>query len=225
MKTLIVCGATGRMGKAIGDLAEESGRWKEVFRADRHNGLESVIAKGDVVIDFTLPEGTEKHLQIAIQNKKPIVIGTTGLSTEQQEKIKRGAKEIPIIYAPNMSVGVNVLFRLIEEAAKGLGPEYDVAIEETHHIHKKDKPSGTAKAMGAIVEKILGEVPPIESIREGEVVGEHTIIFGSSFEHLAIYHKAFDRKVFADGALRAAHWLFQKKPGLYTMMDVLGLAS
>lgn len=200
------------MGKLICQLAQEN-----------HWQLTDDFETCQVAIDFSAPAGTENFVASALKHKKPIVIGTTGLSNDQQAEIQEAAKKIPIVYSPNMSVGVNLLFKLAAMAAKTLGKEYQIEISETHHIHKKDKPSGTAKKIGEIVEKIRNEKPAIESIREGEVIGDHTIVFGSDMEHLAIMHRAVDRKVFAAGALKAARWIIGKSPGLYTMADVLGL--
>lgn len=222
-KRLIVCGANGKMGSKICELALSSGSWETVVQSTRQRPLKDLIGSGEVLIDFTLPEAASLHLTLAQQNKKPLVIGTTGLSTQQHKQMEAAAKTIPIVYSPNMSIGINVLFRLIETASKTLGETFQVEISETHHIHKKDSPSGTARAMGLIVEKMTGKKPPIDSIREGEVVGEHSIVFGSEFEHLALFHRALDRKVFAAGALRAAEWILDKKPGLYSMQEVLGI--
>lgn len=220
---LIVCGAKGRMGSLICLLAEQSSEWQLAAKVDLDQPLENVIGKGEVIIDFTQPAATEHHTQLAQKNKKPLVIGTTGLNPAQQKIIATAAKDTPIVYSPNMSVGINLLFKLTELATRTLGQNYKIEISETHHVHKKDAPSGTAKRLGEIVEKIRGVAPPIQSIREGEVIGDHTIVFGSQREHLALTHRALDRSLFAEGALRAAKWVLKQKPGLYSMADVLGL--
>lgn len=222
---LIVCGAKGKMGSLISLLAEQSQDWQRVEKVDVDWPLEKVIEEGGVIIDFTEPAATEHHTELAQKNNKPLVIGTTGLNSTQQKIIAEAARDIPIVTSPNMSVGVNLLFKLAELATKTLGQDYKIEISETHHVHKKDAPSGTAKTLGEIVEKIRGAAPPIQSIREGEVVGEHTIVFGSKREHLALMHRALDRSAFAQGALRAAKWVLHQKPGLYTMADVLNLRS
>lgn len=224
MKRLIVCGASGRMGSLICKLAEESRDWEVAGKADEDHPLEACVKNGGVIIDFTLPAGTEHHIALALQFKKPIVIGTTGLSADQHKLMEKAARAIPIVCSSNMSVGVNVLFKLIAVATEALGKNYSIEISETHHVHKKDSPSGTAKTMGTIVEKILGVAPPIQSFREGEVIGDHTIVFGSKSERLALMHRALHRSVFAEGALKAAKWILNQKPGLYTMADVLGLS-
>lgn len=223
MKKLIVCGAKGRMGAMVCRLAEAGGEWQIAGRVDLDLPLEKVVSLGEVVIDFTEPQAAVQHARLAQKNKKSMVIGTTGLNQEQEQVLKEAARVIPIVWSPNMAVGVNLLFKLTELAAQTLGKNYTIKISETHHVHKKDAPSGTAKALGLIVEKIRGKKPPIDSIREGEVVGEHTVVFGSEGEHLSLMHRALDRSIFADGALRAARWILGKKPGLYTMADVLGL--
>lgn len=222
---LIVCGARGRMGSLICRLAEQSKDWQIVGRVDRDHPLEKVIHLGEVVVDFTEPAATQRHVRLAQKNKKPIVIGTTGLNEEQQKTIEEAGRTLPVVWSPNMSVGVNLLFKLTELATRTLDKNYTVRISETHHMHKKDAPSGTAKALGNIVVKIRGDPPPIDSIREGEVVGDHTIVFGSELEHLELRHRALDRSVFAEGALKAAKWIVGKKPGLYTMAEVLGIST
>lgn len=211
MKKLRVCGKNGRMAAKIRELAVKQRDWE----------LVEGCRQADVVIDFTAPEGTAKHLAEALESQKPIVIGTTGLSEDQMLQIRNAAKKIPVLYSPNMAPGVNVLFQLVEAAAKNLGSDFAAEISETHHIHKKDRPSGTAKVIGKIVEAVTGKKPPIESLREGEEIGEHSVVFGSPFEHLILFHRSLDRKVFADGALRAAKWILGKNPGLYTMAQVL----
>ena len=153
-----------------------------------------------------------------------MVIGTTGLSAEDTEKIRAASAAIPVVLSPNMSVGVNLLFKMVADAAKTLGPEYAIEIVEAHHVHKKDAPSGTAKEMARLIKDAKGDVEvPIESVREGEVVGEHTIIFDSDVDTLEITHSAKTRDIFAKGALQAAKFLAGKKPGLYSMKDVLAL--
>lgn len=223
MPKLIVCGATGRVGSLICDLAGEDCFWETVLKSTRRDPLENRIVSGDVVIDFTLPEGTATHVGLAVEHKKPIVIGTTGFSETQLDQIREASRKIPIVLAPNMSIGVNVLFHLIETATHALGNRFAITIEETHHLHKKDKPSGTAKEMAAAAQRSGGQVGRIDSRREGEVVGDHTIQFAAPTESLRLSHHAIDRKIFAEGALTAARWVLAKKPGLYTMKNVLGL--
>ena len=213
MNKLIVFGVSGRMGQQICGLAKQNKKWQ----------LTDQIGECTVAIDFSAPSGTEKYVALALKHKKPIVVGTTGLDQQQQNAIAEAAQTIPIVTSPNMSVGMNVLFKLVAEAAKAMGPDYAIEISETHHSDKIDKPSGTAKKIGEIVEQRTQKKLPITSIREGKVIGDHTIVFGNDAERLTLFHTALDRRVFAEGALRAAEWVIGKRPGLYSMAQVLGL--
>nr|MCU0825622.1 4-hydroxy-tetrahydrodipicolinate reductase [Leptospira sp.] len=182
------------------------------------------------------------NLEIAVTNKKPIVIGTTGLGESDKQKIRDAANEIPIVFSPNMSIGVNLLFKLTEIAAKVLSDDFDVEVLDIHHRHKKDSPSGTAVHLKEVLLKALdrkdsnviygrhGMYPErdkkeiaMHTMRAGEVVGEHTVYFFSPEERIEIAHKAGDRKTFALGSVKAAEFLADKKKGLYNMFDVLGL--
>lgn len=186
------------------------------------------IGETDVLIDFSHPEATLPNLELAAKAKKGMVIGTTGHTPDQLEKIREYGKKIPVVLAPNMSVGVNVLAKLLTDAARILGKDFTVKITETHHIHKKDKPSGTAlqwaRAVATGVGIDAGKIS-IESIREGEVVGIHTIRLESAGEVLEFTHNAKSRDTFALGALRAAQWVVGKPNGIYTMTDVLGISQ
>ncbi len=205
--------------------------------------LNDIIDGIDAVIDFTAPEAAMKHFDIAADNGKAIVIGTTGLSAEAMDRIKTRSAEVRCVMAPNMSVGVNLMFKLVSEAARIIGSDYDIEITEIHHNRKKDAPSGTAARLAEICaretgrdiakdavygrEGLTGERRKDEigvmSLRAGDVVGEHTVIFGGTGERLEIAHKAGSRSNFAKGAVLAAKWLADKKPGIYDMQDVLGL--
>lgn len=207
--------------------------------------IDSILDNADVVIDFTTPEATLFNLQKVSSSNKPIVIGTTGFSREGEERIKEFATRISCVFSPNMSVGVNVVFRIIQDIAKVLGDEYDVEIVEAHHRHKKDAPSGTAMKMAQILAETLGrnlsdvgrfsrhgitgernrKEIGIQSLRAGDIVGDHTVLFGGLGERIEITHRAHGRDNFARGAVRAAMWVVNQKPGLYNMMDVLGLKS
>ena len=197
----------------------------------------------DVLIDFTRPEATLAHLEICRASGRRIVIGTTGFSDEQRSHIEAAGKEIGIVIAPNMGVGVNLCFKLLDIAAKVLGDEVDIEVIEAHHRHKVDAPSGTALRMGEIVATALGrdlkdcavygreghtgarerKTIGFESIRAGDIVGEHTVMFAADGERVEITHKASSRLTFANGALRAAGWLMSKDKGVFDMQDVLGL--
>ncbi|MCA9403565.1 MAG: 4-hydroxy-tetrahydrodipicolinate reductase [Candidatus Omnitrophica bacterium] len=239
MIKLAISGARGRMGQAIAKLADadpeltitallEHTDHPEVGTENygTHLTADNASIKGcDALIEFTLPDGTMTNLKAAAQYGVPMVIGTTGFSAQQLEAIKSAAKEIPIVLASNMSIGVNTLFKLIQIATGKIAP-HTISISETHHIHKKDKPSGTAKTMAQIAEKASGlTIDNVESIREGEVIGDHTIRLESGEDVLTISHHAKDRSMFARGALTAAKYLQGKAPGLYTMQDVLGFTS
>jgi 4-hydroxy-tetrahydrodipicolinate reductase len=179
------------------------------------------IGQGDVVIEFTSPEATAAHARIAQELRKPMVIGTTGLSDAQREALRQAARTIPMVVSPNMSVGVNVLFEAVALAAARLGPSYGVKIIEAHHRNKKDAPSGTAKRL----QELIGADVPCESIREGEIVGDHTVVFSGPFERLELAHHAEARDVFAVGAVKAARFVAGQPPGWYDMSHVLKAAQ
>ena len=201
------------------------------------------LLMGDVIIDFTTPDISMFHTKLATEKSIPIVIGTTGLSDQNEKNLNEFSKNIPIVYASNMSVGVNLLFGLVEDAIKKAGFEWDVEILEMHHNKKIDSPSGTAVSLGKIAAKALNENYEKVStfsrkgvigkrkkneigfavLRGGSVVGEHKVILATDNERIELSHKAETRKIFANGALRAAIWVCKRKPGLYKMKDVLGL--
>jgi len=179
----------------------------------------------DVAIDFSHCDAVSEICRTALNLRKSLVIGTTGHSHEQRRTIERTAESLPIVFASNFSVGVNVLFWLSRKAAELLGPDFSPEIIETHHKMKKDAPSGTAKTLAEVLKaarKAKDEIL-IQSIREGEVVGEHTVIFTGPCERLELTHQAASREIFARGALRAVKWIIGRPPGLYSMQDVLGL--
>ena len=197
----------------------------------------------DVLIDFTRPQPAMVHLDFCLQHNRAMVIGTTGFSSEEKERITVAARQIPIVFAPNMSVGVNLCFKLLATAAAVLGDSADIEIIEAHHRHKVDAPSGTALGMGEVIANSLGRnldecaiygreghtgerdraTIGFSTIRAGDIVGEHTVMFASEGERVEITHKASSRATFAYGAVRAAKWLAEQSPGLYSMQDVLGL--
>ncbi|MBU0683153.1 MAG: 4-hydroxy-tetrahydrodipicolinate reductase, partial [Candidatus Omnitrophica bacterium] len=205
-------------GKKISDAIGIEGA-NEIISPD----IESLLGKTDCLIEFTLPESTMEHLEICRKKRVPMVIGTTGLKKEEEKKIRSAAMVIPIVFSPNMAVGVNVLFKIVHDTAKILQDDFAVKIDETHHVHKKDSPSGTAKMIAEVIREACGAGVPIEAFRKGEVIGNHCIIFENEFERLEIRHDAKSRDVFAVGALKAAKFVVGKKPGLYTMRDVLGI--
>ena len=176
-----------------------------------------------MAIDFSQANSIDEICRAASQHGKSLVIGTTGYSQQQRKTIETTAHSVPIVLASNFSVGVNVLFWLTQKAAELLGQDFNPEIVETHHIMKKDAPSGTAKTLAEILKAVRKSEIRIESIREGDVVGEHTVIFNGSDESLELTHRAANRRIFAGGALRAAKWIVDKPAGLYSMQNVLGL--
>ena len=239
MIKLAISGARGRMGQAIAKLADADPELTITALLEHTDHPEvgtecygtqltadNASIKGcDALIEFTLPDGTMANLKAAAQYGVPMVIGTTGFTVQQVDAIKSATNDIPIVLASNMSIGVNTLFKQIQIATGKIAP-HTISISETHHIHKKDKPSGTAKTMAQIAEKASGlTIDNVESIREGEVIGDHTIRLESGEDVLTISHHAKDRSMFARGALTAAKYLQGKAPGLYTMQDVLGFTS
>lgn len=252
-----IAGAGGRMGQALIEAALDDRELSIVAALDaagspaigRTAGGVTIgtdlgaLAAADVVVDFTRPEGTLAHLDACLGLGKAMVIGTTGFSEAQKARIAQGALRIPVVMSPNFAIGVNVVFRLAQTAAKALGDAYDVEIVEAHHRHKVDAPSGTALKLGELVAAALGrkleEVAThgrsgetgarpakaigFHAIRGGDIVGEHTVIFAGAGERVEIAVRSQSRLTYAAGALRAAKWLKAKGPGLYDMFDVLGL--
>jgi 4-hydroxy-tetrahydrodipicolinate reductase len=225
MKTPVrvaLIGARGRMGQTIAELAKDDPKIDIVAQCDLGDSIDAAFRDCDVAIDFSNASSIAEICRAASQHRKALVIGTTGHSLEQRQLIEKAAGSLPIVFASNFSVGVNALFALTRRAAEILRSEFAPTITETHHKMKKDAPSGTAKTLGEIF-KETREIP-IESIREGEVVGEHTVTFVGPGERLELTHRAGSREIFARGALRAAEWVVGKPSGLYSMQDVLGIA-
>jgi 4-hydroxy-tetrahydrodipicolinate reductase len=222
---VLLIGAAGRMGKTVRDLATNDPKIDIVGQCDLGDPIEPAMKNCDVAIDFSHVGAIDEVCRAASRHNKPLVIGTTGHSLEQRQTIEQASRSVPIVFASNFSVGVNVLFWLTRKAAELLVPDFNPEIIETHHKMKKDAPSGTAKTLAEILkanQKSKNEIP-IQSIREGDVVGEHTVIFSGPGERLELTHRAASREIFARGALRAAKWIIAKPPGLYSMQDVLGL--
>jgi 4-hydroxy-tetrahydrodipicolinate reductase len=266
MIKIAVAGASGRMGSRIATLSRDYKDLKlaGAFERKRHkdigrdigtvigigdtgvplvDDLRSIIDGVDVVISFTTVEASLEHLKIAASKGKAMVIGTTGFSKDDLKTVAKLTKKIPCVMASNMSMGVNLLLKVLQDVARVLGDAYDVEIIEAHHRMKKDAPSGTAIKMAQVIaaalnrnfdedcvyarKGIIGERTTkeigIQTVRAGDIVGEHTIIFGGLGERIEIVHKASSRDTFARGALRAAMWVYKKPAGLYDMQDVLGL--
>jgi 4-hydroxy-tetrahydrodipicolinate reductase len=221
----LLIGAAGRMGKTISDLANGDSEIDVVGQCDLGDPIEPAMKNCDVAIDFSNADAITEISAAVLQHRKPLVIGTTGHSQEQRRLIEETAQSLPVVFASNFSIGVNVLFWLTRKAAEQLGGDFDAEIIETHHKMKKDAPSGTAKTLAEVLKatkKTQTEIS-IQSIREGDVVGEHTVIFKGPSERLELTHRAASREIFARGALRAAKWIINQPPGLYSMQDVLGM--
>lgn len=230
-----IAGACGRMGRRIFELASQDKDFELAFALER-KGIPAIgkdigklkissnpdgVFLVDVFIDFTTAEATEATLDYAAKYKKALVLGTTGLSEKDINKVTEVSKVIPVVFSPNFSIGINTLFSLLPEIAKRLGPDYGIEIVEAHHKAKKDSPSGTAKKMAQILTDAVKKSVPAHSIRLGDIIGDHTIIFCGNSERIEIRHQAHSRDLFALGALKAAKWVFEKPAGLYSMQDVL----
>lgn len=235
MVKLGIAGVCGKMGRRIFELASQD-RDFEINLALEKKGT-PMIGKDlgklkissssdgmfliDVFIDFTIPEASEINLDYAAKYKKALVLGTTGLNEQQLRKVEDVSKVVPVVFSPNMSVGVNVLFGILPEIARRLGPDYNIEIVEAHHKAKKDAPSGTAKKLAQVLTEATKKEIPTHAIRLGDIVGDHTVIFCGNSERIEIKHQAHSRDLFALGALKAAKWVFNKPAGLYSMQDVL----
>ncbi len=265
MIKIAVCGAAGRMGQRIIVAVKEAGcQLSGALERPRHDlvgqdagliagcgplgvkitdDLNEVVEGCDVLIDFTTPKVSLKNLELCGLKKKAIVIGSTGFTPEERELAAELARDIPVIIAPNMSVGVNVCFKLLKDMARTLGDDFDVEIVELHHNKKKDAPSGTAVRMGEVVAEALGrdynqvarcsregivgertkEEIGMQTVRGGDIIGEHTVYFIGMGERIELSHRAMTRDMFSRGSVRAAKWVVGQPPGIYDMQDVLGL--
>ncbi len=219
MLKIIVCGSTGKYGQKVQELAKTAHDIEIVGAVHRGDPLENHIVPGAVVIDFSTPDASLHQAKICAEHGMTAVIATTGLTEAQQTTIRDSAKKTAIVFTPNTSLGVNMVLNWMQQAASCMGPEYKASMVDIHHTRKKDAPSGTAIRLA----KAYGREMPIESIREGDVVGIHTITFTGPNEKITISHEALDQNLFAEGALKAARWVANQKPGLYDMQDVLGL--
>ena len=266
MTNIVITGASGRMGRALIEAALEAegaslsgatvrssstlvgvDAGELVGQGHRsapiQSNLDAFASSSPVVIDFTTIDATLDHLQWCVTQGVPCVIGTTGFSDAQEMMIAEAGATIPVVYAPNFSVGVNVVFDLLDRASRVFGDSVDIEVIEAHHRHKVDAPSGTALAMGRVVANALDrdlnqvavygregqtgarprEQIGFSTVRAGDVVGDHTVLFAAEGERVEITHKASSRRTFANGAVRAAIWASTQQPGLYSMRDVLGL--
>jgi 4-hydroxy-tetrahydrodipicolinate reductase len=264
----VVTGAAGRMGSRIINVLSTSEGIRLSGAVERKNhplvgqdscgpagipaggvltvisdDLPAVLKTGEVLIDFTFPETSLENIKTCAELGKPLVIGSTGFSKEQLDVVRQHVQNIPCVLSPNMSIGVNLCFKVLAEIARTIGEDYDMEIVESHHRMKKDAPSGTAvkmaQVMAAAVDRNLDEVGVysrkgmigertkkeigLQTVRAGDIVGEHTVLFAGKGERIELTHRAHSRDTFAAGAVRAAKWVVGKKPGLYDMQDVLGL--
>ena len=243
MTRIIITGSKGRMGQALLSCATRFPELQVVGQIDAGDDLAAIIGQCDAVIDFSFHNATLEVAKTCAQHKKALVIGTTGHQPNEKAEILNLKSQIPIVWSSNYSTGVNTLFWLTRKAAEILGPGFDLEVVEMHHRLKKDAPSGTATTLLEILgdvrkvqleealrhgrQGITGERTPseigIHAVRGGDVVGDHTVMFAAIGERVELTHKASSRDTFANGALRAASWVVQQKPGLYDMQDVLGL--
>ncbi len=242
MTKVIIIGANGRMGKALVKLAENA-PFQLVDAIDRKDDPARKIAECDAIIEFSHHQISPQIAELAVKHRKALVVGTTGHTADEKAALKKAAEQIPLVFAANFSVGVNLLFYLTRKAATILGTDYDEEIFELHHRNKIDAPSGTAKRLGEILAEVkksdydslirngrTGETGQrtkeeigMHAFRGGDIIGEHTVFFAGIGERVELTHRASSRNTFASGALRAAAWATQQKPGLYSMQDVLGL--
>ena len=265
MLNIAVTGAGGRMGRTLIEACQQAEGCQLTAAFERLDSsligsdagelagigelgvkvvgdIDSVVDQFDVMIDFTTVDSTLDHIETCKQNNKKLVIGTTGFSASEKQIIKDAANDIAIVFAPNMSVGVNLCLKLLQTAAAVMGDDADIEVIEAHHRHKVDAPSGTALRMGEVVAETLGrnldecavygregqtgardpKTIGFETIRAGDIVGDHTVMFATEGERVEITHKASSRMTFAKGAVRAAKWLQEKDKGLFDMQDVLG---
>lgn len=222
---VLLVGAHGRMGKAVADAVARDASLTIAAGLDRGDSIAPAIESCEVVIDFSAADATEAVCRACAKYTKPLVLGTTGQTAAQRDYVTTAAHHIPIVFAANFSVGVNVLFALTRRAAELLGNDFDLDVVEMHHRTKKDAPSGTAKRLLEILQEVCAGDRAIaaQSVRAGDIVGEHTVIFAGAGERLEVTHRAASRETFALGALRAARWAIAQPAGLYNMEDVLGL--
>lgn len=268
MKSLAILGAAGRMGEALIRCSQQSGAWQLVAALEHPShkavgqpvsevagvegldlrvtsDVDAALEKADALVDFTFHEAAPVHAEAAARAGKAFALGTTGLTDDEADRVRAAATTIPLVWAPNMSLGVNLLFAVLKKAGAALGEDYRVEIDETHHCHKKDAPSGTALQLGRKIaegravdfNRVFVHDPKgaqslvcpdkfvIRSWRRDEVVGDHTAVFENDGERLEFTHKARSRDAFALGALHAAGWAIAQPPGLYDMQDVLGLTT
>ncbi len=230
-----IAGVCGKMGRRIFELALNDKSF-EIALALEKKGIPAIgreigklkissnydgIFLADVFIDFTVAQAVDDTLDYAARYKKALILGTTGLNDKQLKKVEEVSSVIPVVFSPNFSIGVNTLFHILPQIANRLGPDYGIEIVEAHHKSKLDSPSGTAKKLVQVMAEATKKDIPTHSIRLGDIVGDHTVVFCGNSERIEIKHQAHSRDLFALGALKAAKWVFGKPAGLYSMQDVL----
>lgn len=211
------------MGKALVACAQADPELQLAGEIDQGDDLSKIIDSCDAIVDFSFREATAAIAALAGKHKKALVIGTTGHTADEDRAVQTAIAPIPCVWTSNFSTGVNTLFWLTGKVAGIVGKNWEVEIVETHHTAKKDAPSGTAKTLQQVIKKANGKDAPAHALRIGDVVGDHTVTFGTPGERIELSHRASSRETFARGALRAAKWAVGQKPGLYDMQDVLGL--
>ncbi len=229
MIKVLICGINGKMGNILYDLIAKDSEIETIcgvdiqnnknYKIPIYNNFKNIKEKIDIIIDFSSPTVLKEELEFAIKNKTPVVIATTGLSENENNFIKRCSNQIPIFYSANFSLGIFIINKLIKQAKEFLGQEFDVEIIEKHHKLKKDKPSGTALMLAKSV-SLKNDYPVIHSVRAGNIVGEHEIIFAGTDEIISFKHTALSKQVFALGAIKACKFILSKTSGLYSMEDL-----
>jgi 4-hydroxy-tetrahydrodipicolinate reductase len=243
MTRVIITGSKGRMGKTLMACLSQHPELQLAGQIDQGDSLSALIGQGDVVLDFSSHTATAEIVGLCAKHRKAVVIGTTGHSSEDRSQIVGFSSQIPMVLSSNFSTGVNTLFWLTRKAAEILGPGFDLEVIEMHHRQKRDAPSGTARTLAEILAAVrkqqldnvvrhgrsgivgarTAEEIGVHSLRGGDMVGDHTVVFAGNGERVELAHKASSRETFANGALRAAQWVVSQKPSLYDMQDVLGL--
>ncbi len=211
------------MGRALVACAQGDPELQLVGEVDAGDDLSKLVAGCDAIVDFSFREATEAVAKLAARHGRALIIGTTGHSDAEKQAVLTAVKNIPCVWTSNFSTGVNTLFWIAGKVAEIVGPNWEIEVVETHHTAKKDAPSGTAKTLQEVIRKAIGKEAPAHALRIGDVVGDHTVTFGTPGERVELTHRASSRETFARGALRAAKWAVGHKPGLFDMQDVLGL--
>ncbi|MEO0088537.1 MAG: 4-hydroxy-tetrahydrodipicolinate reductase [candidate division WOR-3 bacterium] len=236
MIKVILIGALGKMGRVLGEVINKEKDMQIIYGIEKENHpdlnkhfydgyllskLEKVINECDICVEFTNPQATLEHLEIIKKAKKPFLIGTTGFTKEEMEILKSAGKEIPLLYSSNYSFGINFIFKILKEIIKILPDNYDITLIETHHKEKKDAPSGTAKRMVEIIKERKDKEIKTISLRFGDIIGKHTLIFATNGEVIEITHNALSRFAFANGVIYGIRFLIKQKSGFYLFEEII----